>query len=124
MVDRDAPTGVDLSVAQRCRAIHRVGTSSDIVPAFEAAKAEAEAINILASPMFNASRQIILSKANTLRLPTIFQWPEAIKDGALVAYGPSQAQTFRLMGRLIGKVLLGTDPGTIPVEQPTSLQSI
>jgi hypothetical protein len=39
-------------------AIHRVGTSNDIVPVIEAPKAAcAEAINILASPMFNASHR-------------------------------------------------------------------
>jgi hypothetical protein len=65
---------------------------------------------------------IKFAKAIALRLPTIFQWPEGAKEGALLAYGPSQIQTFRQLGNLLGKVLRGADPGELPVEQPTKFE--
>jgi putative ABC transport system substrate-binding protein len=37
-------------------------------------------------------------------------------------YGPSQIQTFRQLGKLLGKVLRGADPGELPVEQPTKFE--
>jgi putative tryptophan/tyrosine transport system substrate-binding protein len=108
--------GVDLS-------IHRIVTSEGIAPALDTAKAAGvEAINVLASALLNGSRQTIFAKAIALRLPTIFQWPEGTKEGALLAYGPSQTQTFRQLGKLLGKVLRGADPGDLPVEQPTKFE--
>ena len=98
-------------------------TSEGIAPALDTAKAAGvEAINVLASPLLNGSSQAIFAKATALRLPTIFQWPEGTKDGALLAYGPSQTQTFRQLGKLLGKVLRGADPGDLPVEQPTKFE--
>ncbi len=101
-------------------AIQRIEKPEAISAALEAAKAQgAEAINVLASPLLNAGRQTIFAKATALGLPTVFQWPEGIQDGAVLAYGPGQIETFRQMGRLVAKVLRGAKPSELPVEQPT-----
>lgn len=68
----------------------------------------AEAVNLLASPLFDSSsRPAIFAKATMLGLPTISQWPESINEGAVLAYGPNLVATFRQLGRIIGKVLRG-----------------
>jgi putative ABC transport system substrate-binding protein len=103
--------------------IHRVDGSNEIGSTLDAAKAAgAEAVNILASAFLNNNRQAIFAKAMALRLPTIFQWPEGIKDGAFLAYGPRQEDVFRRVGQLTGKVLRGTNPAELPVEQPTRFE--
>jgi ABC-type uncharacterized transport system substrate-binding protein len=107
--------GVELS-------IHRAGTEPEIVPAINRARAEgAQALDVLASAMFNARSAEIVAHANALRLPAIYQWPGWVRLGALICYGPSFASVIRQAGALLVKVLKGTKPADIPVEQPTDI---
>jgi hypothetical protein len=103
--------------------LHRVDTSKDVEPALDAAKATgAEAVNILASAFLNGNRKAIFAKATALRLRTIFQWSEGMKDGAFLACDSRQEQAFRQVGQLTGKVLRGTNPADLPIEQPTKFE--
>jgi putative ABC transport system substrate-binding protein len=100
--------------------VRRVDKPDEVPPALDAAKAEgAQAVNILASPLFQGTREAIFSKARALGLPIIFQWPESVHDGATIAYGPDRADSFRQLGRMVAKVLRGARPGDLPIEQPT-----
>jgi len=97
-----------------------VAKPEDVEPALEAMKADGvAAVNMLASPLLFQSRERMFAKAKALRLPSIYQWPEGTKEGALMAYGPDYAETFGRWGRLAGKVLRGAMPRELPVEQPT-----
>jgi putative ABC transport system substrate-binding protein len=109
--------GVDLVVV-------RLATREDAEPAFDRAKAQgAQAVNMLASPFFNtASRPTLFAKATALDLPTISQWAEAASEGGAFAYGPSTNDIFRQFARMIAKLLQGTPPNQIPVEQPASVK--
>lgn len=106
-------SGVELSLL-------RLAAAEDVQPALEQAKAGgAEAINVLASPILFALAPRIFSVATALRLPTMYQWPEGLGDGALLAYGPGFTETFRQWGLIAGRVLRGAKPGDLPVVQPT-----
>jgi putative ABC transport system substrate-binding protein len=108
--------GVDLS-------IYRVGKSEQVVGAIEGAKRSgASSLNVLATPLLNASRQIIIERASALRLPAIYQWPETVMEGGLAAYGPSLAQAGRQNADQLAKVLLGVKPADLPVQQPTKFE--
>jgi putative ABC transport system substrate-binding protein len=110
--------GVDL-------AIYRVDKSEQVVGAVEEAKRSgASSLNVLATPLLNASRQIIIERASALRLPTIYQWPETAKEGGLAAYGPSFAQVGRQNAEQLAKVLLGVKPADLPVQQPTKFELV
>ena len=75
--------GVELS-------IHQIARQEEIPAAIDAAKASgAAALNVLASPILGSNRPIILQRVAALRLPAMYQWPEAARQGGLVAYGPS-----------------------------------
>jgi putative ABC transport system substrate-binding protein len=101
----------------------RIDKAEDIEPALDSAKAHGvQALNILASPRLFALHRQIFAKTTALRLPTIYQWPEGAKEGALLAYGPSFVDTFRQWGRMAGKVLRGAKPADLPVEQPTTFK--
>ncbi len=105
--------GVELSVL-------RIEKPEDIESALDFAKAGGtEGINILASPLLFANRDRIFAKTAALRLPAMYQWPEGMKEGALVSYGPSYVNTFEQWGRMVGKVLRGATPAELPVEQPS-----
>lgn len=103
--------------------IHRATTRDEIVSAIAAAKAAgAQALNVLASVNFYANRPLVIETVARVGLPAMFQWPEWIEHGALAGYGPSLASMFRQMARQLVKVLNGTSPTEIPVEQPTTIE--
>ena len=47
-------------------------------------------------------------------------WPNVRMRGALASYGPGLLSAFRQVDGTIAKVLRGTDPADIPIEQPTT----
>ena len=105
--------GVQLSV-------HRIVRAEEVTGAIDQAKVSgAEALNVLASPLLNAERRLIIERAAVLRLPAIYQWPETVKEGGFAAYGPSFAQMARQNAEQLSKVLAGIKPADLPVQQPT-----
>jgi putative ABC transport system substrate-binding protein len=58
------------------------------------------------------------------RLPTIFSSRDFVKAGALMSYGPNASDMFRRTAELVDKILRGTKPGNIPVEQPTKFDLV
>jgi putative tryptophan/tyrosine transport system substrate-binding protein len=111
--------GVDL-------AIYSARTPEDIIPAMDRAKAAgAEALNVLATPLFaTINRGIVLGRAAVLRLPAIYQWPEMAEEGGLVAYGPRLTQIYRQEARLVAKIFHGANPADLPIEQPTRFELV
>jgi len=106
--------------------VHQITRPEDIPAAVDAAKASgAAALNVLASPVLYSSRQIIMQRVAALRLPVIYPFPEEAEEGGLVAYGPRVVQIFRdLMAQQLVKLLRGTKPADIPVEQPTKFELV
>jgi putative ABC transport system substrate-binding protein len=110
--------GVELS-------IHGVARREEIASAIDAAKAaDAGAINVLASSLFFNSRAYIFDRVAALRLPAVYQWPEMAEQGGLIGYGPRFFDLFRLLGRQLVKLLRGTSPVDIPIEQPTRFELV
>jgi putative ABC transport system substrate-binding protein len=52
------------------------------------------------------------------------QWPENPEEGGLIGYGPRLTQLFRQLARQLVKVLRGTKPSDVPVEQPTTVELV
>jgi putative tryptophan/tyrosine transport system substrate-binding protein len=111
--------GVELSM-------HLVMTSDEIVAAVDAAKnAGAAALNVLATALFQANSQTIIRRVAELRLPAIYQWPEMVEGGGLLAYGPRLVQIWRQqISRQLVKLLQGIKPTDIPVEQPSNFELV
>jgi len=111
--------GVELSM-------HLVMTSDEIVAAVDAAKnAGAAALNVLATALFVANSQTIIRRVAELRLPAIYQWPEMVEGGGLLAYGPRLVQIWRQqISRQLVKLLQGIKPADIPVEQPSNFELV
>jgi putative ABC transport system substrate-binding protein len=58
------------------------------------------------------------------RLPTIFNARSFVQAGGLMSYGPNFSHQFRRTAELVDKILRGTRPGEIPVEQPTKFEFV
>jgi len=101
--------------------IYRVAKSEEIAGAVDAAKnSGAVALNVLASALLHNNLQIILPRTAALALPAIYQWPTVPAEGALIGYGPRLERIYAdIISRQLVKLLRGTKPADIPVEQPT-----
>jgi putative ABC transport system substrate-binding protein len=59
-----------------------------------------------------------------LHLPTVHVAREFIEAGGLISYGPSMLAQFRRAAEFVDKILRGTKPADISVEQPTKFELI
>jgi putative ABC transport system substrate-binding protein len=119
----------DLQEAAHARGIEvlvrGVAKRGDVIAAIDDVKAaDAQAINFLATPMFSVNAADFIQHVTTLRLPSIYQWPEDAEDGALIGYGPRITDMYRERARMSVKVLRGAKPADIPVEQPTRFELV
>jgi len=105
--------------------IYQAAKPGEIIPAVDSAQASGPlALNVLASPLFNANRQLILDRVAALRLPAIYQWPETAEAGGLAGYGPRFSELNRQRARQIIKIFRGVRPADIPVEQPDRFELV
>jgi putative tryptophan/tyrosine transport system substrate-binding protein len=98
--------------------------AEDIAPAFEALKAQADALYVVDNALVNTNRTRIITFALGARLPTICSIRDYVQAGGLMSYGPNVPALFRRTADLIDKILHGTKPGDIPVEQPTKFELV
>jgi putative ABC transport system substrate-binding protein len=105
-------------------AILEIRRADDIASAFEAIKGRAEALYVPAEPLVNTNRIRINTLAQSARLPTMFGFREYVEAGGLMSYGPNVPGLFRRAAEVVDKILRGTTPGDIPVEQPTTFELI
>jgi len=91
----------------------------DLPSAFEAAVKEgAEAILVVQDPLTISNRSQIATLAAESRLPAMYATSEFVEAGGLMAYGPDRAAMSRRAATYVHKILQGTGPGELPVEQP------
>jgi ABC-type uncharacterized transport system substrate-binding protein len=109
--------GVDVAPLEIRRA-------EDIAPAFAALTPTADALYVAGDALVNANRTRIITLSLTARLPTIFYSRDFVQAGALMSYGPNYTDELRRAADLVDKILRGTKPGDIPVEQPTKFEFV
>ena len=101
----------------------KIRRAEDIAPAFAALKAQpdaqADALYVVGNALTVANRTRINTLALGARLPTIFGTRDQAQAGGLISYGPNVPDLFLRAGDYVDKILRGTKPGDIPVQQPT-----
>jgi putative ABC transport system substrate-binding protein len=85
---------------------------------------KANALFVLASPILNAGRDRIIQLSAKHRLPAIYEWPEHADAAGMMAYGSSLAGLSRRVGWYVERILKGTKPADLPVEQPTKFELV
>ena len=98
--------------------------AADIGPAFDAFKGSADALYVVGDPITNGNRVRINILAVAARLPTMLGFREPVEAGGLMSYGPDFKELFRRAATYADKILRGTNPGNIPVEQPTKFELV
>jgi putative tryptophan/tyrosine transport system substrate-binding protein len=96
--------------------------AQDIAPAFEALKADA--LYVVSDVLVHSNLTRILTFAHSARLPTMFNDRFYIEAGGLMSYGANFPAQFRRAAELVDKILRGTKPSDIPVEQPTKFELV
>ena len=98
---------------------------ADIDKAFsEITGARADAVAVLVSGMLLGERQRLVDLAARNRLPVIYTFRELVDAGGLMSYGTSLADLFRRAASYVDKILKGTKPADLPVEQPIKLELV
>ena len=106
----------------RSRGIADITEANDVMAAMK--KDGATALVIQPSPFTYLQRNRLIDSALEQGLATIFAWPVAAKEGALIAYGPDYAELNRRAAAYVQRILKGTKPGDLPVQQPTKLDLV
>ena len=94
----------------------------DIASSFYELKGGAEAFYTTGDPLVNAHRLRIITFALVARLPTMFSQREYVASGGLLSYGPNFLELNRRAADYVDKVLRGSKPADLPVEQPTRFE--
>ena len=76
------------------------------------------------NPLANSNQKVIADLAIKYRLPSICARSDYADNGCLMAYGPSYSDEGKDGARYLDKILKGTKPADIPVEQPTKFEFI
>jgi putative ABC transport system substrate-binding protein len=92
--------------------------AEDIGLAFETLKDHAEAVYVMADPLASTNRIRINTLALGARLPSMHTVREFVETGGLMSYGPNWPSQFRRAADFVDKILRGTKPAELPVEQP------
>ena len=96
----------------------------DILPTFAALKQRAEALYLANDGLVDANRHRINILALGARLPTTWSQRELVEVGGFMSYGPNFRDLFRRAADYVDKILRGTKPADIPVEQPTKFDLV
>ena len=82
----------------------------------------ADALFVFPSGMFYGERRRIVELAAKHRLPAMYNAREYVELGGLMSYGTSISDLYRRAAAYVDKILRGTKPGDLPVEQATTFE--
>jgi len=98
---------------------------SDFQGAFaRAAKDRASALILVRDPLIDSEHFRILDFAVDKRLPSMHGEEQFVEAGGIMSYGPSRVDLFRRAATYVDKILKGTKPADLPVEQPTKFELV
>ncbi len=105
--------------------IAHISADADFDTAFAAlVEKKAQVLVVSNDAFFNGRRERITVLAAHHRIPAIYDRREYITAGGLISYGTSYAAAYRELGLYAGKILKGTKPADLPVEQATKFELV
>jgi putative ABC transport system substrate-binding protein len=127
--------GEDMEIAECRRAAEALGLSLLYLPARDTAELDAalrrldaeggaDAIIALPDMLMVAQRGRIIDFAAERRIPVISGWARFAHSGALLTYGPNLPHSLRRLASYVQRILAGTKPSALPIEQPTTFELV
>jgi putative tryptophan/tyrosine transport system substrate-binding protein len=79
---------------------------------------------VLPGGLFYNFRRDVVALVNEAKLPAIYPEPEFADDGGLMAYGADLPDNFRRAADYVDRILKGTKPGDLPIQQPVKFDLV
>jgi putative ABC transport system substrate-binding protein len=100
-------------------------TDSEIDAAFATlAQSRPDGLFVTTSPFFFSRLDKLVTSATRLALPTSFFRREFVLAGGLMSYASITADSYRVIGEYVGRILKGEKAGELPIQQPTQLELV
>jgi putative ABC transport system substrate-binding protein len=90
----------------------------------EAAKAGSNGLAVTPNQLTNSNRKLIADLAAKNRLPGVYPREYYVESGGLMSYGADRSEAYRRVAVFVDKILKGTKPAHLPVEQPTKFEFV
>jgi putative ABC transport system substrate-binding protein len=104
---------------------YEVRTPAEIDKAFaDMSKARPDAVLVLLSPLITLNSKRIAELALGQRLPGVYPTNQFVEEGGLIGYGPRIGDMYRRAATYVDKILKGSKPGDLPIEQPTTFELV
>ena len=101
------------------------GPNPDLEGAFQAAaNGRANALITIRNPVLSRYRKQIAELAIKNRLASMYEASDWVEAGGLVSYAANDADNYRRLATYVDKILKGTKPADLPVEQPTKFEFV
>ena len=85
----------------------------------------AQAISLFADSFTVQNRAAIMAFGDaTRRIPVVSSWPVFAEAARSARYGPRLVDSYRRLAYYADRVLRGTKPADLPIEQPTTIETI
>ena len=102
-----------------------VRTGDDIRAAFDVASTRSiGGIITFRNPTVVTYLDLIAGQSRKHRLPAVFDAREYVEAGGLMSYGPNIDEVYRQLAGFASRLLHGTPPGELPIQQPTSFELV
>jgi putative tryptophan/tyrosine transport system substrate-binding protein len=111
-----------LGINLRSRGISDISEANDAMAAMKTDGAVT--LIIQSSPFMFRHRRRIIDSGIEHGLATIYAFPPGARDGAVIAYGPDYGDLYRRAASYVDRILKGTKPSDLPVEQPTKFELV
>jgi putative ABC transport system substrate-binding protein len=79
---------------------------------------------VMPGGLFYNFRREVVALVNEAKLPAIYPGPEYADDGGLMAYGADVPDNFRRAADYVDRILKGTNPGDLPIQQPVKFDFV
>ena len=109
-----------LGVKLRAQGIANIDEADDAITVMK--KNGATTMIVQPSPLTYRERTRLIDSADSHGLAAIFAFPAAAREGALIAYGPDYVHLYLRAPLYVERVLKGTKPADLPVEEPAKFE--
>jgi putative ABC transport system substrate-binding protein len=103
---------------------YEIRRPEDIAPIFDAVKGRVDALYVVGNALTEVNVPQIVMLALGAQLPTSLTSANSVRAGGLMSYGANYPAIFRRAADYVDRILRGTKPGDLPVEQPTKFDLV